>query len=134
MVGGGGRRNAQVAALLAGMLAMFVHSEFALGDTYVVGSGRGLEGTWTDNVERWTEGIHFKAGDLLVFKYDPAQQNVVLVDKQGYYSCRVSPPDAQLYNSGNDTIKVLGGMNYFMSSIQNHCYLGTKIAVRGYDS
>lgn len=66
-----------------------------------------------------------------VFIYDRNQHNVVAVNRNGYVSCQVSPPNARVYTSGHDEIKLEAGLNYFISSIPGDCQEGMKIVVLG---
>ncbi|GAB0108220.1 hypothetical protein JMUB6875_72310 [Nocardia sp. JMUB6875] len=91
---------------------------------YTVGDQRG----WTYNVAAWPKGKRFKAGDVLVFKYDPAKHNVVPVSAAGYNSCS-APKNARTLNSGNGRVTLKRGRNYFISSSAGDCENGMKIAV-----
>ncbi|KAL0357136.1 UNVERIFIED_CONTAM: putative ribonuclease H protein [Sesamum calycinum] len=91
--------------------------------SYTVGDSTG----WIFNVTGWEIGKPFKAGDKLVFKYAVGRHNVVMVDKRSYDSCSV-PAGAPTYRSGNDTLRLKIGTNYFICGFTGHCQAGMKIA------
>ncbi|XP_062078760.1 basic blue protein-like [Humulus lupulus] len=93
--------------------------------TYVVGGTSG----WTYNVQSWTKGKKFKAGDVLVFKYDPSLHNVEVVDSNGYKGCSSSTSNSQAYATGKDQLKLSKGPNYFICSIPGHCDGGLKLSI-----
>ncbi|KAE8687075.1 Basic blue protein [Hibiscus syriacus] len=117
-----GRGSAIAAAALLCLLC--VHLELAQAATYTVGG----TGGWTFNSVSWTKGKRFKAGDTLVFDYNPSLHNVVAVNKAGYNSC-TTPKGAKVYRSGKDRIKLTKGQNYFICNVVGHCQSGMKIAV-----
>ncbi|XP_027113105.2 basic blue protein-like [Coffea arabica] len=120
-----GRCSATFATAM--MLCLLVlHSGVAEAAIYRVGGAGG----WTFNTVSWPSGKRFRAGDTLVFSYNPAFHNVVAVTKAGYDSCTV-PRGARVYHTGNDQIRVGRGANYFICSYQGHCQSGMKIAVFG---
>ncbi|KAF5955145.1 hypothetical protein HYC85_008001 [Camellia sinensis] len=94
------------------------------GATYTVGGAGG----WTFNLSNWPKGKSFKAGDVLVFNYDPTAHNVVAVDRGGYGSC-TTPASAKVYKTGMDRISLAKGPNYFICNFAGHCQSGMKIAV-----
>uniref|UniRef100_A0A0D9VS45 Plantacyanin n=1 Tax=Leersia perrieri TaxID=77586 RepID=A0A0D9VS45_9ORYZ len=81
---------------------------------------------WSFGADSWSRGKNFRAGDVLVFSYDPSAHNVVAVDAGGYNGCRES---GTKYNSGNDRITLGPGTSYFICSISGHCGAGMKMAV-----
>ncbi|PKI46018.1 hypothetical protein CRG98_033658 [Punica granatum] len=48
-----------------------------------------------------------------VFKYNPANHNVVVVNEAGYDRC-MTPQGAKVYQTGNDKIKLVRGKNFFI--------------------
>nr|CAD1837429.1 unnamed protein product [Ananas comosus var. bracteatus] len=93
--------------------------------TYNVGDKLG----WGFNVSAWPSGKSFKAGDELVFRYLPGFHDVMVVDADGYNKCRTTP-GSKVYFSGNDTITLLEGDNFFICSFPDHCtIMNMKIAV-----
>uniref|UniRef100_A0A6N2NKE2 Basic blue protein n=1 Tax=Salix viminalis TaxID=40686 RepID=A0A6N2NKE2_SALVM len=95
--------------------------------TYVVGDDLG----WTleANPESWTRGKKFYAGDILEFKYDTDEANVVVVEKKDHDDCSVSETSA-FYTSGDDKIQLVFGANYFIcSDLPDQCAGGMKMAI-----
>ncbi|KAK6156941.1 hypothetical protein DH2020_011189 [Rehmannia glutinosa] len=121
-----GRGSALVVATVVVMISMVVvfQCEVAEAAIYTVGGGGG----WTFNVAAWPKGKRFKAGDTLVFNYNPAIHNVVAVNKGGYNSC-TTPRGAKVYQTGKDQIKLVKGPNFFICNIPGHCQSGMKIAI-----
>ncbi|XVE72781.1 hypothetical protein DITRI_Ditri11bG0066100 [Diplodiscus trichospermus] len=113
-----------VLVLACTLILLLVQFEITRAKTFTVGGTSG----WSFNVQSWAEGKKFKAGDALVFNYDPSLHNVAVVDVNGYNSCSASP-SSEVYSSGNDAIKLSKGRNYFICSIPGHCDGGLKIAV-----
>ncbi|URE46628.1 Basic blue protein [Musa troglodytarum] len=116
-------RGSAVALGLA-LLCLLIHSEIANAATYVVGDSGG----WTFNVAGWPSGKRFRAGDVLVFRYNPSDHNVVAVTAAGYGGCS-APRGSRVYTSGNDRITLARGTRYFICSFAGHCQAGMKIAV-----
>ncbi|KAL9431281.1 hypothetical protein AB3S75_026463 [Citrus x aurantiifolia] len=112
-----------VAATLLVLLFLGFHSTEATS-TFSVGDTSG----WTYNIQSWTNGKQFKAGDTLIFNYDASIHNVAVVDGNSYKSCRDSPT-SKSFSSGKDQIKLSKGRNYFICSIPGHCEAGLKLAV-----
>ncbi|KAK8564383.1 hypothetical protein V6N13_005388 [Hibiscus sabdariffa] len=119
-----GRGSAMAAAVL--LCLLLSRLEFAQAATYTVGGAGG----WTFNTAGWPKGKRFKAGDTLVFNYNPSIHNVVAVNKAGYDSCS-TPKGAKVYRSGKDQVKLAKGQNYFICNFAGHCQAGMKIAVTG---
>ncbi|KAL7246018.1 hypothetical protein ACSBR2_001198 [Camellia fascicularis] len=105
-------------------LVLVSHWVASDGATYTVGGAGG----WTFNLSNWPKGKSFKAGDALVFNYDPTTHNVVAVDRGGYGSC-TTPASAKVYKTGMDRISLAKGPNYFICNFAGHCQSGMKIAV-----
>ncbi|KQK13600.1 basic blue protein [Brachypodium distachyon] len=117
-----GGNGAAVLALV--LLCVLLHGEFAESAVYTVGD----RGGWTLNSGGWPRGKRFRAGDVLQFKYGRGAHNVVAVNAAGYKSCS-APRGAKVYSSGNDSVKLSRGTNYFICSIPGHCGAGMKMAV-----
>lgn len=81
---------------------------------------------WSMGADSWSGGKNFRAGDILVFNYNPSVHNVVAVDAGGYDSCRGS---GTTYSSGNDHVTLGAGTNYFICGLSGHCGAGMKMAV-----
>ncbi|OWM84924.1 hypothetical protein CDL15_Pgr027711 [Punica granatum] len=117
-----GRGSAMAVSLLLCLLVL--HSDPAHAATYPVGDARG----WSFDSAGWSGGKRFKAGDILVFNYNPTRHNVVAVPKGSYDSCK-TPRGAKVYQTGNDKIKLVRGQNYFICNFPGHCESGMKIAI-----
>ncbi|XP_010916152.1 basic blue protein [Elaeis guineensis] len=115
-------RGSAVALGLA-LLCLLIHSEIAESATYTVGDGNG----WTFNTDTWPRGKRFRAGDVLVFNYNPSAHNVVAVNRGGYSGC-TTPRGSRVFRSGNDRITLSKGTNYFICNFAGHCQSGMKIA------
>lgn len=64
-----------------------------------------------------------------VFNYNPLINNVAVVTKVAYATC-VASPWAKVYKTGNDSIKLEKGPNYFISTFPGQCrYAQVKLAV-----
>ncbi|XP_021771450.1 basic blue protein-like [Chenopodium quinoa] len=109
---------------VVGILCFLTLTKPTFGAIYTVGGAGG----WTFNVNTWTNGKSFKAGDVLAFNYDKTTHNVVSVNKRDYDSC-TSPKGAKVYQTGKDRIKLAKGQNYFICSLPGHCPAGVKIAI-----
>ncbi|KAL4632568.1 hypothetical protein ACB092_04G060700 [Castanea dentata] len=116
-----GRGSAIFVSVL--LLGMLLHCGNILAATYTVGDAGG----WTFNVVGWPNGKTFRAGDVLVFNYNPAFHNVVGVGKNGYDTCTAS--SGQTFQSGSDQIKLVQGGNYFICGFPGHCAKNMKIAI-----
>ncbi|CAJ1938276.1 unnamed protein product [Sphenostylis stenocarpa] len=117
-----GRGSAMV--LVLSLCFLVLHSEMAHAATYYVGDSGG----WTFNTIGWPKGKRFRAGDTLVFNYNPGAHNVVVVNQGGYGSCK-TPKGARVYRSGKDQIRLSRGQNYFICNYVGHCESGMKIAI-----
>ncbi|XP_052194541.1 basic blue protein [Diospyros lotus] len=123
-LGRGSAMGTAAAVLGLGLLFLMLSCEVAQAATYTVGDAGG----WAFNMVGWPNGKSFKAGDTLVFNYDPKAHNVVAVDKAGYDSCN-APPGSKVYSSGQDQIMLKKGQNFFICSFPGHCQAAMKIAV-----
>jgi hypothetical protein len=61
-----------------------------------------------------------------LFNYNPKAHNVVIVDKQGYDTCKESG-GAKEFQSGSDKITLVKGENYFICTCPGH--YGGKITI-----
>ncbi|XWS62536.1 hypothetical protein CRYUN_Cryun06bG0019800 [Craigia yunnanensis] len=94
--------------------------------TYIVGDEEGWD--LVIDMESWTRGKDFHAGDLLVFNYDYQMYDVVVVNQTGHDSCTVND-GAKVFNSGHDQIQLAFGANYFINSVSDVCAAGLKMAI-----
>ncbi|KAK8522307.1 hypothetical protein V6N13_115283 [Hibiscus sabdariffa] len=116
-----GRCSAMAATVLLCLLSL--HIESARSATFTVGGNGG----WNFNAAGWTKGKRFRAGDTLVFNYNPSIHNVVAVNRAGYAACK-APKGAKVFSSGKDQIKLRKGQNLFICNFIGHCQAGMKIA------
>ncbi|XP_010514055.1 PREDICTED: basic blue protein-like [Camelina sativa] len=123
---GRGSASWSVGAIVALMAVsvLLLHADYAQAVTYTVGDS----GVWTFNAVGWPKGKNFRAGDVLVFNYNPSMHNVVKVDSGSYNSCK-TPAGARTYTSGKDRITLSRGQNFFICNFPNHCESNMKIAV-----
>ncbi|KAJ0025717.1 basic blue protein [Pistacia vera] len=121
-----GRGSANLALFSAAVVLclLLVSVENVNAATYTVGGAGG----WNFNVANWPKGKSFRAGDILVFNYNPTIHNVVAVNGGSYSSCK-TPGHAKVFKSGKDRIKLVKGQNFFICSFSGHCQSGMKIAV-----
>ncbi|CAK9318093.1 unnamed protein product [Citrullus colocynthis] len=109
------------------LLCLFlIQSEMAQARVYTVGDAKG----WTFNVNSWTKGKIFRAGDVLVFKYPPKAHNVAVLKNKVAYNLCLKPRGSKVYQTGRDKIKLVKGYNYFICSFPGHCNAGMKIAIK----
>ncbi|XP_014517504.1 basic blue protein-like [Vigna radiata var. radiata] len=111
-------------AIIVSLCVFLLLSDMAHATTYVVGDDKG----WAFNTSNWPGGKRFKAGDVLVFNYDPSNHDVTKVDVNGYQSCDSSKA-SEKHRSGHDQITLSSGTTYFICSIPGHCQQGMKIAI-----
>ncbi|XVF68114.1 hypothetical protein PTKIN_Ptkin10aG0177000 [Pterospermum kingtungense] len=93
--------------------------------TYLVGDEEGWDPV-TD-MEGWTKGKNFHAGDILEFKYDRGF-DVSVVNKEGHDNCFVNA-EAKQFSTGDDKIQLAFGANYFIDSKPALCAAGMKMAI-----
>ncbi|KAK6283030.1 PREDICTED: basic blue protein [Theobroma cacao] len=117
-------RGSAIAAATVMLCLLLLHFELAQAATYTVGGSNG----WTFNSAGWPKGKRFKAGDTLVFNYNPSIHNVVAVNRAGYKSC-TTPKGATVFQSGKDQIKLAKGQNFFICNYSGHCQAGMKVAI-----
>ncbi|KDP43561.1 hypothetical protein JCGZ_16848 [Jatropha curcas] len=123
-------REGVILAILMLMAILVLHCKSSHGAkppaTYTVGDGYGW--SITISMEAWAKGKKFYAGDILVFKYDYQDTDVVVVDRKGFETCTVTP-NATVYESGYDKIQLRFGPNYFISSNPDNCQSNMKMAI-----
>ncbi|OAY46871.1 hypothetical protein MANES_06G034400v8 [Manihot esculenta] len=77
----------------------------------------------------WAERTRFKVGDVLVWKYDPKEESVLQVTKEGYDKCNTSSPIKE-HKDGNTKVELEhSGPFYFISGSQGNCEKGEKLIV-----
>ncbi|KAH0974042.1 hypothetical protein GBA52_015941 [Prunus armeniaca] len=97
------------------------------GTEYVVGDDKGWD--LYPEVCNWGKDKHFKAGDVLVFKYSNPLFSVAAVDAKGYQCCKSKGHLKKLYNSGDDHVVLKKGQNYFICNVIDYCGYGMRISV-----
>ncbi|KQK12097.1 chemocyanin [Brachypodium distachyon] len=122
--GRGSAKNMAIVAVL-GMVVVLVSAGMAESAVYNVGDNGG----WTFNANSWPAGKRFKAGDVLVFKYDSTAHDVTAVSAAAYKACAKPARAAKVYKSGSDRVTLARGTNYFICGVPGHCQAGMKIAV-----
>ncbi|KAK6917315.1 Phytocyanin domain [Dillenia turbinata] len=80
--GGGNSFKAQAIDTIL-LVSLALHLKTAQATDYIVGDDKG----WDFGVEGWAKGKSFKAGDNLIFKYNPQNHDVVKDDAAGYSAC-----------------------------------------------
>ncbi|KAL5714597.1 hypothetical protein ACHQM5_016535 [Ranunculus cassubicifolius] len=117
-----GRGSAMTVAVTL-LVVLLVHSAVVDAVVYNVGASG-----WSFNSVAWTNGKKFRAGDVLVFKYNPSFHNVVKVDRASFNACK-TPRGAPVFKSGKDSIKLTKGANSFICNFPGHCESGMKITI-----
>ncbi|XP_062021278.1 blue copper protein-like [Rosa rugosa] len=98
------------------------------GTIYQVGDSNG----WTDkgvDYKTWASTKNFTVGDILHFKYDRKENNVVRVLHKAFRSCN---PKGKIYKTrtGDDYIRLnRPGNFFFICSVNGHCRSGQKVHV-----
>ncbi|KAG6468561.1 stellacyanin-like [Zingiber officinale] len=99
----------------------------ASGTTHIVGDSSGWE--LGVNYDAWTANQTFVPGDVLEFRYNRLQHDVVEVNSGDYSSCSSSSPIRQ-ETDGNTTFTLSeAGTRYFICGISNHCSNGMRLQV-----
>ncbi|CAN0918913.1 Basic blue protein [Linum grandiflorum] len=109
------------------LIIMSVQLKTTDAKAFVVGDDDG----WGLKVGNWAQGKNLRAGDTLLFKYDPDKYNVVVLDSEEAYNNCNTPPGAPVYDSGEDPIPLQKGMNYFICNLPGMCTAGVKMAING---
>lgn len=114
--------------LALGLLILVASQCFYVeGAVYHVG---GVQGWGPFDYQQWLVKVpKMKAGDRLVFNYNPSQHDVTVVGYKGYKSCKVTGRPKQ-FRSGKDQISLKKGWNYFICSTRGHCFQGMRLAVK----
>ncbi|CAD5185716.1 unnamed protein product [Musa acuminata subsp. malaccensis] len=121
---GRGSAGGQVTVVLWVAVLSLLLAQVAEAATYTVGDTRG----WSFNMDSWPRGKRFRAGDVLVFKYNPLVHNVVAVNAAGYNGCS-TPRGSRVLTSGKDRVTLARGRNYFICNSVGHCQSGMKMAI-----
>jgi hypothetical protein len=87
---GRGSGAAVVLAAAAALVLCVLLQEARVAESAVFTVGD--RGGWSFSSNSWTNGKRFKAGDVLVFKYDSSAHNVAAVNAAGYKGCSATAP------------------------------------------
>ncbi|KAL0917338.1 hypothetical protein M5K25_012393 [Dendrobium thyrsiflorum] len=117
--GRGGATQATLAIGLVMLALLLLNGELAESTQFIVGDSYG----WAFDVNEWTNGKTFHAGDILEFKYQKGYHNVLKVNSDGYANCK-SNNAISTYDSGDDRITIESGTHYFICGIAGHCSNG----------
>ncbi|XP_038878139.1 basic blue protein-like [Benincasa hispida] len=123
---GQGKGSAIAITLLLCLFLIQSEMAHARARVYTVGDAKG----WTFNVNSWTKGKIFRAGDILVFKYPQMAHNVVMLKNKVAYNWCLKPRGSKVYQTGKDRITLVKGYNYFICGFPGHCKAGMKIAIK----
>ncbi|XP_050365592.1 uclacyanin-3-like [Argentina anserina] len=116
---------ANIPMLLSLLMALF---GVCFGEVYQVGDSSG----WTDkavNYTIWASYRNLTVGDVLHFKYDKKENNVVRVLHKAFRTCN---PKHEVYrlHTGDDYIRLnRPGNFFFICSVNGHCRSGQKLHV-----
>ncbi|KAL6629579.1 hypothetical protein ACP70R_029344 [Stipagrostis hirtigluma subsp. patula] len=118
-----------------GVVALGLLLVLALGSVATVALQIGAEWTvgddqgWSFGVTGWPNGKAIRAGDVLVFKYNPKMHDVVEVDEKAYNLCNPGNGSSWRFTSGHDRILVEHGKTFYICSMPGHCLRGMKITI-----
>ncbi|KAE8721767.1 putative Early nodulin-like protein 22 [Hibiscus syriacus] len=116
--------------LPAAVLAIITLLQFQAIDstpvTYHVGDEEGWD--LSIDMQSWTRGKNFHAGDFLVFEFDDQRFDVALVNEEGFDTCTVNA-GAKVLDSGSEKVQLAFGANYFIDSVSDICAGGLKMAI-----
>ncbi|XP_062078094.1 blue copper protein-like [Humulus lupulus] len=99
--------------------------------THIVGDGLGwlVPPGGLIAYQIWADTQTFVVGDVLVFKFSDAFQDVARVTKDSFKSCNSSEPiSLKTKSSANFTLDTIGEY-YFIGTKDKHCNMGQKLAI-----
>ncbi|KAK6941672.1 Phytocyanin domain [Dillenia turbinata] len=77
----------------------------------------------------WAATQIFELGDILVFNFTTGDSDVARVSKEAFLTCNsTNPITLNTTGPANFTLDALGDY-YFISTFQNHCALGQRLAI-----
>ncbi|KAK3230444.1 hypothetical protein Dsin_002325 [Dipteronia sinensis] len=114
------------------LLLVMTSFRVSAGAIYKVGDSAG----WTSikgqgnvvDYKKWALSKSFRAGDALLFEYDPQIHNVMQVSRRDFVSCKPTDP-ISTYSTGKDMISLKAPGHYYFVG-PNHCEDGLKFAIR----
>ncbi|XP_068661435.1 chemocyanin-like [Aristolochia californica] len=108
------------------LLCLTFEYEIAHAKLWIVGDEAG----WDYNVSPWPLNKDIKPKDQLLFQYDPRDHDVAVVPEAYYEACKIERNQSAIfYRTGNDTITLASGGNFFISSMLDDCQNGIQMAV-----
>jgi len=126
-------RQGRCSAVLSMALLLVSAAVVAQGATYDVGGSYGWaipgsQNTPSTYLETWPVNKTFVAGDTVVFVYAKGEHSVLTVTAAAFSACNVTNP-LQSSTSGNDSLVLAAGSNYYICGFLGHCSAGQKIAI-----
>jgi hypothetical protein len=126
-------RQGRCNAMLAVALLLVSSAAVAHGATYIVGDSNHWEvpgegGSNKTYLNDWLVGKSFVAGDSVVFTYTAGRHNVLTVNADAYTACTLTTPLVRS-TTGNDSLILVAGPNYYICGIPGHCSGGQKINI-----
>lgn len=120
-------------AMLSVVLLLVSAAAVVQGAVYTVGGTNGWrvpDGTSLSKtyLADWAAAQTFVAGDTVVFTYNRAGHNVLTVSSTDYAGCVSSAPSNRV-QTGNDSILLVAGENYYICGIPGHCAGGQKVQI-----
>ncbi|KAJ4721724.1 Basic blue protein [Melia azedarach] len=115
--------------LLIGLVFLFflLQTHATTASEHVVGGNKGWD--LYPELYFWPDGKHFKAGDVLIFKYNNPLFHVEAVNESQYINCNSEGQPKKIYSSGHDRVVLHKGLNYFICGGIDYCGYGMKIVV-----
>ncbi|KAI9200890.1 hypothetical protein LWI28_014561 [Acer negundo] len=114
------------------ILLVMTSFRVSFGAIYKVGDSAGWTNTKSQgnvvDYKKWALSKSFRAGDTLLFEYNPEIHNVMQVNRRDFVSCKPADP-ISTYSTGKDMISLKAPGHYYFVG-PNHCEDGLKFAIR----
>ncbi|XP_054821183.1 mavicyanin-like [Prosopis cineraria] len=122
------QRNNIVLLMTMTIMVMVIMSD---GAVYKVGDSAGWTSIGHVDYSNWVASKNFKAGDTIIFEYNPEFHNVMRVTDEMYKSCNaMAGTPLETFNTGNDSIKINNyGHHFFICGFPGHCQEGQRIDI-----
>ena len=117
---------AKVTSLICGLILILGLVYSVNATNYVVGGTQGW--TVSTGLKTWLKGKEFVVGDMLLFQY-PSGFGVKEVSEQEYKECDVGKSLHSFSASSTTIILQTPGKKYFVSTTQEICKKGLKLAI-----